>query len=325
MRCKNLLAIIFLSLAVLKMGGVVSPNQAWAQTDEYPKHFIYQTRGGVMCSYPYDCLSPESEIYYKLQLRPGPNGTCYIPEKNIAVQRFRLIATALTLNGVTIHRSDGSIGSPFNENCELVAKLEYNNLLAKPTHFPAPGANHYLRVKIYTDIPSNPKAVAINPMIPPLPFIYSFNTPVIVKDASTCQQEGQCSGSLNEITEYVWKICNQLIGFPDQYKRCDECVRQDSVWTAVGCIPTDAESMLQVLIRIGLMVGGGIALLIILAGAFILSISQGDPKKTSEAKDMITAALIGLIFIIFSVSILQFIGVQIFKIPDFGQRFVSRF
>jgi hypothetical protein len=67
------------------------------------------------------------------------------------------------------------------------------------------------------------------------------------------------------------------------------------------------------------MVGGGIATLIILAGGFMLSISQGDPKKTSEAKEMISAAVIGLIFIVFSISILQLIGVQILQIPEFGE------
>jgi hypothetical protein len=76
--------------------------------------------------------------------------------------------------------------------------------------------------------------------------------------------------------------------------------------------------MIKVLIRIGLMIGGGVALLIILAGSFILSASQGDPKKTSEAKEMITSAIIGLVFIILSVSILQLIGVQILRIPGFG-------
>ncbi len=67
------------------------------------------------------------------------------------------------------------------------------------------------------------------------------------------------------------------------------------------------------------MIGGGVALIIILAGGFQLTISQGDPKKTSEAKELITSALIGLVFIIFSVAILQLIGVQILQIPEFGE------
>jgi len=106
----------------------------------------------------------------------------------------------------------------------------------------------------------------------------------------------------------------------DKRDKCFECFNQSpsGVWTAVGCIPTDPVDIIQTLLKIGLMLGGGVSLLIILAGSFMLSTSEGDPKKTSEAKEMITAAIIGLIFIIFSVSILQLIGVQILHIPGFG-------
>ncbi len=115
-----------------------------------------------------------------------------------------------------------------------------------------------------------------------------------------------------------WKLCHQLQE-GDARGNCLSCLSSQGIWTAVGCIPTNPVNMIQVLIRIGLMIGGGVALLIILAGSFVLSTSQGDPKKTSEAKEMITSALIGLVFIIFSVSILQLIGVQILQIPGFGQ------
>ena len=57
----------------------------------------------------------------------------------------------------------------------------------------------------------------------------------------------------------------------------------------------------------------------ILVGAFMLSVSQGDPNKTKEAKEIITSAIIGLLFVIFSVTILQFVGVEILHIPGFGE------
>ncbi len=116
--------------------------------------------------------------------------------------------------------------------------------------------------------------------------------------------------------EEAYSLCRQA---GDKKDICSQCAAGGGVWTALGCIPTDADQMIQVFIRIGLLVGGGIATLIILAGSFMLSVSQGDPQKAGEAKEMITAAIIGLIFIIFSVSILQLIGVQILQIPEFGQ------
>jgi hypothetical protein len=91
------------------------------------------------------------------------------------------------------------------------------------------------------------------------------------------------------------------------------------IYTSLGCIGASSETIVTQLVRIGLGIAGGVALLMILAGAFIFSTSQGEPKKASEAKELITSAVLGLIFIIFSVTILQFIGVTILRIPGFGQ------
>jgi hypothetical protein len=129
-------------------------------------------------------------------------------------------------------------------------------------------------------------------------------------------EPGTCNTVESATTMYRWDLCKQVSGH--MRDECDACFKQGGVWTAVGCIARDPIDLIQTLIKIGLSIGGGIALLIILAGAFTLTVSQGDPKKTSEAKEMITSAIIGLIFIIFSVAILQFIGVQILRIPEFG-------
>lgn len=76
--------------------------------------------------------------------------------------------------------------------------------------------------------------------------------------------------------------------------------------------------MISKLINIGIGILGGIFLLRVLAAGFTLTTSQGDVKKTSEAKEMITEAVIGVLFILFSVTILQFIGAGVLKIPGFG-------
>jgi hypothetical protein len=90
------------------------------------------------------------------------------------------------------------------------------------------------------------------------------------------------------------------------------------IYTAVGCIPSTSEGIVAQLVKIGLGIAGGTALLMILAGSFMLSTSQGEPKRAGEAKELITSAVMGLLFIIFSVTILQFIGVTILRIPGFG-------
>jgi hypothetical protein len=100
---------------------------------------------------------------------------------------------------------------------------------------------------------------------------------------------------------------------------CTICMEDGGIWTAVGCIPQTPEAIVKTLIEIGLIISGAIVLIMILAGAFMLSTSQGDPKKTQDAKELISSAIIGLLFIIFSITILQFVGVSILRIPGFGE------
>jgi hypothetical protein len=124
-------------------------------------------------------------------------------------------------------------------------------------------------------------------------------------------------GSTAEIEPF--EICNQI---PEDGPRdkCLTCFGQQGIWTAIGCIDTSStEGIVGKLMTVGISIAGGIALLMILASAFLFATSEGEPKRTSEAKEILTSAIIGLIFIIFSVTILQFIGVNILKIPGFGE------
>ncbi|MCD8484945.1 pilin [Candidatus Woesebacteria bacterium] len=106
-----------------------------------------------------------------------------------------------------------------------------------------------------------------------------------------------------------------------QRTNCLECVADEEgarVYTAVGCIQTNGKGLTEDLIRLLMGVSGGVALLSILAGAFLFTVSQGDSSKLKEAKALLTAAVTGLFFIIFSVFILQFVGVSILQIPGLG-------
>jgi hypothetical protein len=117
-------------------------------------------------------------------------------------------------------------------------------------------------------------------------------------------------------------LCGQLSG--DQKAACEACSFQGTsgdvtkpthIYSAIGCIPVDEKGFLRQMIQVLLSVSGMIALLSILAGAFLLSTSQGDANQVKKAKELITAAVSGLLFIIFSTIILDFIGVQILRIP----------
>ncbi|NCN51331.1 MAG: hypothetical protein GW762_02725 [Candidatus Pacebacteria bacterium] len=118
-----------------------------------------------------------------------------------------------------------------------------------------------------------------------------------------------------------FSLCDQ-INNPTAQQKCLQCSGgedgTEGIWTAIGCISKEPQEILGRFIRLGISMGGGIALLMILSAGFTMTISQGNAQKTAQAKEMMTAAVTGLLFIIFSVTILQFIGYSILKIPGFG-------
>lgn len=81
--------------------------------------------------------------------------------------------------------------------------------------------------------------------------------------------------------------------------------------TALGPISTDATEFAQNFLSIGLGLAGGIALIFMVYGSMRVLISGGDPKRVSEGREIIIAAIAGLLFIILSVLILRFIGISL--------------
>jgi hypothetical protein len=139
-------------------------------------------------------------------------------------------------------------------------------------------------------------------------------------ELTTCSSDSNVGGTSCS----AYNLCNQI---PDHTERnkCLECAgsfdsdKVEGVWTALGCIKTDQQSVIGAIMKLGLGIAGGFALLLIIAAGFMLTTSTGDAKKAGEAKELLTSAVIGLLFLIFSVTILQFIGVKIFRIPGFGE------
>lgn len=138
-------------------------------------------------------------------------------------------------------------------------------------------------------------------------------------DDQTCNDNGNC------VSKVPFELCRQIPSNQSAaVSACETCAEVSEngnvsgVWTAIGCIPVDPTSMISTLMKVGLSISGGIALLMILSAGFMFSTSQGDPKKVGDAKELMTSAVIGLLFIIFSVTILQFIGVNLLQIPGFG-------
>lgn len=82
-------------------------------------------------------------------------------------------------------------------------------------------------------------------------------------------------------------------------------------------LETDPAKFVKNIFSILLSIVGGIAVLLIIYSGYQLMVSQGNPEKIKEAQEQLTSAIVGLLFIIFSLAILQIIGVDILKIPGF--------
>jgi hypothetical protein len=77
------------------------------------------------------------------------------------------------------------------------------------------------------------------------------------------------------------------------------------------------EGVVQTIVNIALPLAGIAALFLFVIAGYNMITSQGNPDKLKEAKDMITNAVIGLVFILLSVGILVLIselfGLNAFK------------
>jgi len=88
--------------------------------------------------------------------------------------------------------------------------------------------------------------------------------------------------------------------------------------TAIGCIPVlgndGGAEFTEFVLRWAIGVGGGIAFILILYAGFMLMTSTGNPERIKAGQELLTSAISGLILLIFSVFILNFIGINILGI-----------
>lgn len=89
--------------------------------------------------------------------------------------------------------------------------------------------------------------------------------------------------------------------------------------TAIGKLKVGSiQSIVSQFFTIILGIAGISAIFLLVYAGYQLMTSGGDKQKVANAREIITAAIVGLLFIIFSIAILGFIGVEILQIPGFG-------
>lgn len=97
---------------------------------------------------------------------------------------------------------------------------------------------------------------------------------------------------------------------PNQTESC--------VATPFGMIRTSPGGLVSQIIALGTYIGSGVALLLLIYGSYIVLTSQGNPEGINHGKEIITSAIIGLVFIIISVSLMQIIGFDILGLGALG-------
>jgi hypothetical protein len=131
-------------------------------------------------------------------------------------------------------------------------------------------------------------------------------------------QEGVCSGQAADPNSPT--SCVTLTAPSPTPSSIFEGCPENAINTAIGCIPIGSTNeFIAFILRWAIGIGGGIAFLLILYAGFMIMSSSGNPERLKAGQELMTSAIAGLIMLIFSVFILRVIGIDILKLPGFGQ------
>jgi hypothetical protein len=172
-------------------------------------------------------------------------------------------------------------------------------------------------------------------------FIFlAFIKPVVIQSQNrfaTCDLCGYCLG---KTPPYNWENCRACL-YPqaNPTPETGDTLKIDPKtntpptpalgrwYTFLGCFNTNlgsfeeqgaAGSVVDTLLKIISRFVGGVSLISLLYGAFILLTSQNNPEKINQGKKIVAGAIVGLIFAIFAVFLVGFIGEKVLKLPGFN-------
>lgn len=136
-----------------------------------------------------------------------------------------------------------------------------------------------------------------------------------------CPNEAACNAQATQVPQPSPRICKP--GDEDCTsaggQSCSDDPNNPGFVTAIGCIHTNPAEFIKDLMKFIVGISGGLAFLMMLLGAFQMLTSAGNPETLNAGRERLTNAVIGLLFVIFAILLLQIIGVDILKIPGFGR------
>jgi hypothetical protein len=188
-----------------------------------------------------------------------------------------------------------------------------DNLSAFPTDYEC---RLYVIINVTKDTPTdqgkpvssndNPQGGAANDKLSPTP------TPVPI--LPPCIEGENSSGAPVIIPTFAPDQSNKS-AYDTAMSQVSKCTKVDS---AIGPISTDPAGFILKLFQIFLSISGGIALIIIIGAGYRYMMSQGNAEAIKAAQEQITSAIVGLLFLVFSMVLLQVIGVDILHLPGFS-------
>ncbi|MCL4354968.1 hypothetical protein M1349_05935 [Patescibacteria group bacterium] len=88
--------------------------------------------------------------------------------------------------------------------------------------------------------------------------------------------------------------------------------------TDLGCIPNDPYLFVVKFYAIGLGLIGGVSLLFIIYGAYLIMLSQGNPEKVKNGREYIYFSIAGLLLAVFGYVFIRIVVIDILHIPGFS-------
>jgi len=89
--------------------------------------------------------------------------------------------------------------------------------------------------------------------------------------------------------------------------------------TDFGCIPNDPVGFVGKFYSIGLGIIGGVSMIFIMYGGYLILTSQGNPIQLENGKRYIMYAILGLLFAIFGYVFIQIVAIDILHVPGFNR------
>lgn len=143
-----------------------------------------------------------------------------------------------------------------------------------------------------------------------------IDTPTPGSSAKSCTPDDVKAGRCTSAAGQTCDITSSTAPDPQNPPKPDP--KNEGVFTAIGCIPTNPITLINSFLKVAALASGGIALLLMIFGGIRIMTAAGNADNLKAGQEQFTSAAVGLLFVIFSILLLQIIGVQILDIPGFG-------